>query len=102
MPEQFKQNPATISKYQGMQPKTEEEKKKVAKYLKLAKRITDVVPHKLLGLTTDDPEFWGLMEVLSEDEVDVALTMKQRKWCSQLRALNLPINQVPLMIVIGN
>ena len=80
MPEQFKQNPATISKYQGMQPKTEEEKKKVAKYLKLAKRITDVVPHKLLGLTTDDPEFWGLMEVLSEDEVDVALTMKQRKW----------------------
>ena len=73
MPEIFDMNPATKSKYDG-----EAEKKK--KYAKLGAKITDNVPHKLFGLKTTDEEYWGLREMLSEDEVDIALSMKQRKW----------------------
>ena len=73
MPEIFDQNPLTRSKYEG-----EAEKKQ--KYAKLGRRITDNVPHKLFGLKTTDEEYWGLREILTEPEVDIALTMKQRKW----------------------
>ncbi|MBR2806331.1 MAG: FAD-dependent oxidoreductase [Oscillospiraceae bacterium] len=73
MPETYDKVPETKSKYDG-----EAEKKK--KYAKLGARITDNVPHKLLGLKTTDEEYWGLREILTEDEVDIALTMKQRKW----------------------
>ena len=30
-------------------------------------------------MTTDDPEYWGLREVLTEEMIDVLLKMKQRK-----------------------
>jgi len=73
MPEIYDKMPATKSKYDG-----EKEKKK--KYAKLGAKITDNVPHKIFGLKTTDEEYWGLREILSEDEVDIALTMKQRKW----------------------
>ncbi|MCR5079036.1 MAG: FAD-dependent oxidoreductase [Bacilli bacterium] len=49
------------------------------KYAKLAKKITDVVPHKLFGIKSEDPEYWGLREVLTEPMVDLALKMKLRK-----------------------
>lgn len=80
MPEQFKKNPATISKYDGMELKTEEEKRLFKKYAALGKKITDNVITKLGGVKTSSPEFWGLREVLDEDEVDLALRMKLRKW----------------------
>ena len=80
MPEQFKLNPETISKYDGMELKTEEEKRLFKKYAKLGKKITDNVLTKLTGVKTSSPEFWGLREVITEDEVDVALKMKLRKW----------------------
>ena len=73
MPETYDQVPKTKSVYDG-----EAEKKK--NYAKLGARITDNVPHKLFGLKTTDEEYWGLREILTEDEVDLALTMKQRKW----------------------
>ena len=83
MPEIYDKNPATKSKYDG-----EAEKQK--KYAKLGARITDNVPHKLFGLKTTDEEYWGLREILSEDEVDIALSMKQRKWYThdELLAMN--------------
>ena len=49
------------------------------KLCKLAKKITDVVPHKLTGVKTTDPEYWGLREVLTEPMIDILLKMKQRK-----------------------
>ena len=73
MPETYDKNPATKSKFDG-----EAEKKK--KYAKLGAKITDNVPHKIFGLKTTDEEYWGLREILDEHEVDIALTMKQRKW----------------------
>ena len=80
MPEQFRKNPATISKYEGIELKTEEEKRLFKKYAKLGKKITDNVETKLFGVTTDSPEWWGLREVLSEEQVDFLLKMKLRKW----------------------
>ena len=76
MPESMDKDPKVRSKYEG-----EAERNK--KYAKLGARITDNVPHKLFGLKTTDAEYWGLREILSEDEVDVALTMKQRKWYTE-------------------
>ena len=41
------------------------------KILKLGKKITDVVAHKLKGITTDDPEYWGLAAILTALSMDV-------------------------------
>lgn len=45
----------------------------------MAKKITDCLPHKLHGLTTDDPEYWGLACVVTDEMADIALKMKVRK-----------------------
>ena len=76
MPEIYDQNPETKSKYDG-------EAVKQKKYAKLGAKITDNVPHKLFGLKTTDEEYWGLREILNEDEVDIALSMKQRAWYTE-------------------
>ncbi|MBQ3921267.1 MAG: hypothetical protein II689_03410, partial [Firmicutes bacterium] len=76
MPEIYDQNPETKSKYDG-------EAQKKEKYAKLGAKITDNVPHKLFGLKTTDEEYWGLREILNEDEVDIALSMKQRAWYTE-------------------
>ena len=79
MPEQYRQKPETISKWENYEPKTEEEKKLTKKFLKLAAKITDNVETKLHP-TTACAEFWTLRELLDENEVDVLLSIKQRKW----------------------
>ncbi len=76
MPETYDKNPETRSKYDG-------EPVKQKKYAKLGAKITDNVPHKLFGLKTTDEEYWGLREILNEDEVDIALSMKQRAWYTE-------------------
>ena len=73
MPEIYRNNPKTISKYEG-----EENPNK--KYLKLGRKLTDNVETILGGAKNTSPEYWGLKEVLTEDEVDILLKMKQRKW----------------------
>lgn len=67
------QNDKIISKYQG-------EKNPDKRYIKLGKKITDVVPHKILGFGSDAPEYWGLKEVLTPEMCDVANKMKLRKF----------------------
>ena len=50
------------------------------KLFRLGKKMTDRVPYKL-GLEKLDescPEFWGLVNVLDDEMVDIALSMKQR------------------------
>ncbi len=49
------------------------------KILKLGQKITDVAKHKLFGIKTTDPEYWGLAEVLTDEMADVALKMKVRE-----------------------
>ena len=72
MPEQ---NTLIKSKYQGEQGYEYEKE-----FRKLAKKITDVVPHKLGGVKTTDPEYWGLREVLTIEMVRIANKMKLRKF----------------------
>ncbi len=72
MPEQNK-NKNVISKYQGEKNPDEE-------ILKLGRKITDVVAHKLKGVTSNDPEYWGLKEVVSHEEAVVLNKMKLRKF----------------------
>ena len=74
MSEQCKK-PEVTSKYQG-------EKDFKKNYAKLGQKITDVVPHKLFGVKSTDPEYWGLREVLNDEQVNFLLKLKQRKWYS--------------------
>lgn len=60
-------------------PEHKGEKEPREKILKLGKKITDCLPHKLHGLTTDDPEYWGLACVVTDEMADNALKMKVRK-----------------------
>ncbi|MCF0114769.1 MAG: FAD-dependent oxidoreductase, partial [Erysipelotrichaceae bacterium] len=48
------------------------------KIIKLGKKITDVAGHKLGKVTVDDPEYWGLAEIITDEMADVALKMKLR------------------------
>ena len=48
------------------------------KILKLGKKITDVIDHKLGKITSDDPEYWGLAGVVTDEMADIALSMKLR------------------------
>ncbi|MBO6284411.1 MAG: pyridine nucleotide-disulfide oxidoreductase, partial [Pseudobutyrivibrio sp.] len=48
------------------------------KIIALGRKITDVAGHKLGGVKVEDPEYWGLAEIVTEEMADVALTMKVR------------------------
>lgn len=70
MPEQFK---TCRSQYEGeLNPDQE--------ILKLGRKITDVMPHKLKGVTSSDPEYWGLREVVTHEMAVVLNKMKLRKF----------------------
>jgi len=90
-----KQNDKIISKYQG-------EKDVNKKYVKLGKKITDVVPHKLFGPTSNDPEYWGLREMLTPDMCDIANKMKLRKFYSfeQLLEMNPDYEAIDLQKIL--
>ncbi len=49
------------------------------KIIALGRKITDVAGHKLFGVKVEDPEYWGLAEIITEEMADIALKMKVRK-----------------------
>ena len=57
-------------------PVVEEPRSKIAK---LVAMITDRVPAKLKGVKGNDPEYWGLADLISDEMADVALKMGVRK-----------------------
>lgn len=65
--------------YKTVVPKWQGDPNPDKKILKLGKKITDVIPHKLFGINSNDPEYWGLKELLTEDMADIALAMKLRE-----------------------
>lgn len=97
MPEIYRQKKETISKWDGFVPKTPEEKKLTKKYLKLGAKITDNVETKLHPSTTC-PEFWMLREILNENEVDILLKMKQRKWYTLEQIIAMNKKMKPLLV----
>ena len=98
------QNEKIISKYQG-ETGYEHEKE----FKKLARKITDVVVHKIGGIKTTDPEYWGLREVLTIEMVRILNKMKLRKFYTfeELLKMNSEYNPVDFqkmlddMAVIG-
>ena len=57
-------------------PRDEQPREKI---LKLGRKITDRIPAKLKGVTGDDPEYWGLAGLVTDEMADVALKMEVRK-----------------------
>ena len=54
------------------------EEKPNEKILALGKKITDVAKRKLFGITANDPEYWGLRCICTDEMADIALKMKVR------------------------
>lgn len=48
------------------------------KIVKLGRKITDVAGHIFGGVKVEDPEYWGLAEIVTDEMADVALKMKKR------------------------
>ena len=48
------------------------------KIIALGKKITDVAGHMIHGVKVEDPEYWGLAEIITEEMAEVGLTMKKR------------------------
>ena len=48
------------------------------KIVKLGRKITDVAGHIFGGVKVEDPEYWGLAEIVSDEMADIALAMKKR------------------------
>ena len=48
------------------------------KIIELGKRITDVAGHMIGGVKVEDPEYWGLAEIITEEQAEIGLTMKRR------------------------
>mgnify|MGYP002563422902 FL=1 len=57
-------------------PRDESYREKIAR---LGQMITDRIPAKKGILTKDDPEYWGLASIVTDEMADVALKMKVRK-----------------------
>lgn len=57
-------------------PRTDEPREKI---IKLGRMITDRIPAKLKGITGNDPEYWGLAGLVTDEMADIALKMGVRK-----------------------
>lgn len=69
MPEMFK---SVIPPHMG-------DEKPNKKIIALGKKITDVAAHKLGKVTSNDPEYWGLAGVVTDEMADIANKMKLRQ-----------------------
>jgi len=49
------------------------------KIIALGRKITDVAGHIFGGVKVEDPEYWGLAEIITEEMAEVGLTMKKRQ-----------------------
>ncbi len=68
--------PLDESKLSFTIPRTDKPRKKI---IKLGRMITDRLPAKLKGVTGNDPEYWGLAGLVTDEMADIALKMGVRK-----------------------
>ena len=68
-----------MSTYENWNANHKHDKTPSKKILKLGKKITDVAKHKIGGVKVEDPEYWGLAEIITDEMADVALRMKVRQ-----------------------
>ena len=67
-----------MEKYNEWPARHKGDKEPSEKIIALGKKITDVAGHMLHGVTVEDPEYWGLAEIITEEMAEVGLTMKKR------------------------
>ena len=67
-----------MNKYNEWPANHKGDKNPSPKIIALGKRITDVAGHMIGGVTAEDPEYWGLAEIITEEMAEVGLTMKRR------------------------
>ncbi len=72
------------------------------KIIALGKKITDVAKHKLGKVTSDDPEYWGLAGIVTDEMADVALKMKLRQHYTfkQLKDMNPELSEEKLQSLL--
>jgi len=68
-----------MEQYEAWQAKHAKDNPPSKKIIELGKKITDVAGHMLGGVKAEDPEYWGLAEIITEEMADVALKMEKRK-----------------------
>lgn len=73
----------------------EGEKNPDKEILKLARKITDVAAHKIGGVKSSDPEYWGLKELVTHEMAVVLNKMKLRKFYTFDELLKLNKNYEP-------
>lgn len=67
-----------MEQYEAWKPRHGKDNPPNEKIVKLGRKITDVAGHIFGGVKVEDPEYWGLAEIITEEMADVALTMDKR------------------------
>ena len=67
-----------MNKYNEWPANHKGDKNPSPKIIALGKRITDVAGHMIGGVTAEDPEYWGLAEIITEEMAEVGLKRKRR------------------------
>ena len=67
-----------MNKYEEWPARHKNDNPPSEKIIKLGKKITDVAGHIFGGVKVEDPEYWGLAEIITEEMADVGLSMKKR------------------------
>ena len=67
-----------MEQYDRWPARHKNDKEPSQKIIALGKKITDVAGHMLGGVKAEDPEYWGLAEIITEEMAEVGLTMKRR------------------------
>ena len=67
-----------MEQYEKWPANHKNDKEPSQKIIALGKKITDVAAHKLGKVKVEDPEYWGLAEIITEEMAEVGLTMKLR------------------------
>ena len=68
----------SMKKYEGWNANHKHDNPPREKIVKLGRKITDVAGHIFGGVKVEDPEYWGLAEIVSDEMADIALAMKKR------------------------
>lgn len=67
-----------MEKYNEWPARHKQDKEPSEKIIALGKKITDIAGHMIHGVKVEDPEYWGLAEIITEEMAEVGLTMKKR------------------------
>ncbi len=67
-----------MEQYNRWPARHKEDREPDKRIIALGKKITDVAAHKLGGVKAEDPEYWGLAEIITGEMAEVGLSMKLR------------------------